>query len=61
MGCWKLDKTWLGDIKIPLFFGFAQDTELVKTGWYSVKDSDYDALYLKDKDWGGDDPPQTHS
>ncbi|MEZ2246692.1 DNA/RNA non-specific endonuclease [Microcoleus sp.] len=47
---WKLDKTWLGDIKRPQFFGFAQDPELVKNGWYSVKDSDYDALYLKDKD-----------
>ncbi|MCC3532559.1 MAG: DNA/RNA non-specific endonuclease [Microcoleus sp. PH2017_22_RUC_O_B] len=47
---WKLDKTWLGTVKRPQFFGFAQDPELVKTGWYSVKDSDYDALYLKDKD-----------
>nr|WP_228050355.1 DNA/RNA non-specific endonuclease [Tychonema sp. LEGE 06208] len=47
---WKLDKTWLGTVKRPQFFGFAQDPELVKTGWYSVKDSDYDALSLKDKD-----------
>ncbi len=47
---WKLDKTWLGTVKRPRFFGFAQDPELVKTGWYSVKDSDYDALYLKDRD-----------
>ncbi|MEG3927823.1 DNA/RNA non-specific endonuclease, partial [Microcoleus sp. T3_D1] len=47
---WKLDKTWLGTVKRPQFFGFAQDPELAKTGWYSVKDSDYDALSLKDKD-----------
>jgi hypothetical protein len=40
----------VGNVRRPQFFGFTQDPELVKTGWYSVKDSDYDALYLKDKD-----------
>jgi DNA/RNA endonuclease G (NUC1) len=47
---WKLDKTWLGTVSRPPKLGFAEDPDWKKTGWYSVKDADYDALYLKTHD-----------
>jgi DNA/RNA endonuclease G (NUC1) len=48
---WKLDKTWLGSITRTAsgVGGFAEDPDVRKTGWYAVQDSDYDALYLKDR------------
>jgi DNA/RNA endonuclease G (NUC1) len=46
---WKLDKTWLGTVSRPNNLGFAEDPDWQKTGWYSVKDADYDALYLRSR------------
>ncbi len=55
---WKLDKTWLGTVSRPNNLGFAEDPDWKKTGWYSVKDADYDALYLKTNDGQTEDNRQ---